>query len=248
MLLFLKKKETLKRLPNEASIYSAETTAIDLAMNIIANHKASKFIIYTDSKSVLLALQNRHTSSPLTTKLLNKLNTLSKNNIIFTCIPSHIGIQGNEKADKAAKKALQIDMCKSKIPYTDLKPTIKKFISDKWQKSWDNHTQNKLHEIQEAIREWPTGYRSIRREVILARLRIGHTHITLSHLLKGEDAPVCPSCKVQLTTKHILLNCNKLKHICTKYYQARNLRDIFKNTNPENIFNFLKKSNFFSKI
>ena len=69
-----------------------------------------------------------------------------------------------------------------------------------------------------------------------------------SHLLKGEDAPVCPSCKVQLTTKHILLNCNNLKHIRTKYYQARNLRDIFKNTNPENIFNFLKKSNFFSKI
>ena len=117
------KKETLKRLPNEASIYSAETTAIDLAMNIIANHKASKFIIYTDSKSVLLALQNRDTSSPLITKLLNKLNTLSKNNnIIFTWIPSHIGIQGNEKADKAAKKVLQIDMCKSKIPYTDLKP------------------------------------------------------------------------------------------------------------------------------
>ena len=251
MLLFLKKKETLKRLPNKASIYSAETTAIDLAINIIANHKASKFIIYTDSKSVLLALQNRDTSSPLITKLLNKLNTLSKNNnIIYTWIPSHIGIQGNEKADKAAKKALQIDMCKAKIPCTDLKPTIKKFISDKWQKSWDNQTQNKLHEIQEAIGEWPTGYRSIRREeVILARLRIGHTHITHSHLLKGEDAPVCPSSKVQLTTKHILLNCNNLKHIRTKYYQARNLRDIFKNTNPENIFNFLKKkSNFFSKI
>ena len=232
-----KKKKSLKRLPNEASIYSAETTAIDLAMNI-ANHKASKFIIYTDSKSVLLALHNRDTSSPLITKLLNKLNTLSKNNnIIFTWIPSHIGLQRNEKADKAAKKALQIDMCKSKIP--DLKPTIKKFISDKWQKSWDNQTQNKLHEIQESIGEWPTGYRSIRREeVILARLRIGHTHITHSHLLKGEDVPVCPTCKVQLTTKHILLNCNNLKHIRTKYYQARNLRDIFKNTNPENIFNW----------
>ena len=123
MCCYFSKKETLKRLPNEASIYSAETTAIDLAMNIIANHKASKFIIYTDSKSVLLALQNRDTSSPLITKLLNKLNTLS--NIIFTWIPSHIGIQGNEKADKAAKKALQIDMCKSKIPYTDLKTNHK---------------------------------------------------------------------------------------------------------------------------
>ena len=39
-----KKKKSLKCLP-KASIYSAETTAIDLAMNIIANHKASKFII-----------------------------------------------------------------------------------------------------------------------------------------------------------------------------------------------------------
>ena len=126
---------------------------------------------------------------------------------------------------------------------------MNKFISDKWQKSRDNQTQNKLHEIQEAIGEWPTGYRRIRKEVILARLRIGHTHITHSHLLKGEDAPVCPSSKVQLTTKHILLNCNNLKHIRTKYYQARNLSDIFKNTNPENIFNFQKKkSNFFSKI
>ena len=55
------KKESLKCLPNEASIYSADTTAIDLAMNTIANHKASKFIIYTDSKSILLALQNRDT-------------------------------------------------------------------------------------------------------------------------------------------------------------------------------------------
>ena len=216
-------------------------------MNIIANHKASKFIIYTDSKSVLLALQNRDTSSLLITKLLNKLNTLSKNNnIIFTWIPSHIGIQGNEKEDRAAKKALQIDMCKPKIPYTDLKPTIKKFISDKWQKSWDNQAQNKLHEIQEAIGEWPTGHRSIRREVIPARLRIGHTHITHSHLLKGEDAAVCSTCEVQLTSKHILLNCNNFKHIRTKYYQARNLRDIFKNTNPESIFNFLKNKATFS--
>ena len=170
-------------------------------MNIIANHKASKFIIYTDSKSVLLALQNRDTSSPLITKLLNKLNSLSKNNnIIFTWIPSHIGIQGNEKADKAAKKALQIDMCKSKIPYTDLKPTIKKFISDKWQKSWDNQTQNKLHEIQEAIGEWPTGYRSIRREeVILARLRIGHySHYSFTPVKRGG----CPSVPIMQSTTH----------------------------------------------
>ena len=68
---------------------------------------------------------------------------------------------------------------------------------------------------------------------------------TLSYL--PTPLPVCPSCKVQLTTKHILLNCNNLKHIRTKYYQARNLSDIFKNTNPENIFNFLKKTQLFQQ-
>ena len=97
-------QELLKRLPSESSIYSAEVIAIDLAMNIIANHKSSEFID-SDSKSVLQARQSKNSSTPLITKLLDKMNILSKNNsIILTWIPSHIGIQGNERADRAEKK------------------------------------------------------------------------------------------------------------------------------------------------
>ena len=136
-------QELLKRVPNESSIYSAEVIAIDLAMNIIANHKSSKFIIYSDSKSVLQILQSKNSSTPLIIKLRDKMNTLSKNNrIILTWILSHIGIQGNERADKVTKKALQTHTSNSKIPYTDLKPLINKFILKKWQKSWDDQIQN----------------------------------------------------------------------------------------------------------
>ena len=39
-------KET-KPNPNESSIYSAEVTAINVAMNIITNHKSFKFIIHS---------------------------------------------------------------------------------------------------------------------------------------------------------------------------------------------------------
>ena len=39
-------QKLLKDLPNELLIYSAEVTAIELAMNIIVNHKSPKFIIY----------------------------------------------------------------------------------------------------------------------------------------------------------------------------------------------------------
>ena len=170
-------------------------------MNIIANHKSSKFIIYSDSKLVLQVLQGKESLTPLITRLLDKMNTISNNNsIILTWIPSHIDIEGNERADKAAKKALQTRISNTKILYTDLKPL--KFKLKKWQKSWDDQTQNKLHHIQDTIGEWPAGYRRNRKEeVIISRLRIGHTHITHSYLLKRQD-PLLPSMFNRQSTSH----------------------------------------------
>ena len=111
----------------------------------------------------------------------------------------------------------------------------------------DDQTQNKLQHIQDTIGEWSAGYRR-NRKVIISRLCIGHTHITHSHLLKGEDPPVCPTCKVPLTVKHILINCDRFRHICPKHYQTSNLKDLFKKSKPKEILSFLKEINLFIKI
>ena len=67
-------------------------------------------------------------------------------------MPSHIGVHGNERvADKTARKALLADIYNTKIPYTDLKSIINKFIVDKWQKSWDDQILNKLWQVTEEI-------------------------------------------------------------------------------------------------
>jgi len=53
--------------------------------------------------------------------------------------------------------------------------------------------------------------RSRREAVIINRLNIGHSRLTHSYLLLGEDRPTCTSCDVLLTVKHILLDCPDLR-------------------------------------
>ena len=48
-----------KALPTETSIFTAEARAIDLALDIFSKSKYKKFIIFSDSLSVLLSLSNK---------------------------------------------------------------------------------------------------------------------------------------------------------------------------------------------
>ena len=132
----------------------------------------------------------------------------------------------------------------SKFPFTDLKPTINKFIHNQWKKSWDDQLY-KLNDLQDTVVEWQASYRRNRKEVILSKLYIGHTHITPS---KREDTPICSMCKIPLTIKHDLLNCDSFRQTCPKYYQTSNIKVLFKNTKSEDILSFLKNTNLFTKI
>ena len=48
-----------KSLPMKSPIFIAEVCAIDLALNIISRDKHNKFIILSDSLSVLTSLRNK---------------------------------------------------------------------------------------------------------------------------------------------------------------------------------------------
>ena len=49
-------------------------------------------------------------------------------------------------------------------------------------------------------------------QITLSKLRIGHTKITHSYLLKGKQQPMCYSCQTKYTVKHILIECTDLAH------------------------------------
>ena len=156
--------------------------ALDYVMN---NSLENKFVIFSDSLSVLKSLNHTSSKHPKIQNLIEKHHELSKTKeILFCWLPSHIGIKGNEAADVKAKASLYLEISNFKLPCTDFKPFINRYILSKWQLSWDRATFNKLHEIKPVLGK-NTIYRSLRREeVVLTRLRIGHTRLTHSYLLK----------------------------------------------------------------
>ena len=79
-------------------------------------------------------------------------------------IPSQIGIQGNEMVDQQAKASLSLEQTSFKIPFSNFKPSINKYILEEWQTSWNNSIGNKLLEIKPTIGEYQSFVQNIRRE------------------------------------------------------------------------------------
>jgi hypothetical protein len=169
---------------------------------------------------------------------------------LLTCwIPSHVGIWGNERADAAARSALNLPISDIKIPYTDLKQRITCHFVAKWQTRWTNVAFNKLLPIKKNVGD--TKLKDIvkrRDELVLHRARIGHTYLTHGFLLKGEDQPECIPCQSLLTVEHILLHCIHFSHLRPKYFNVNTLSELFNTVPLSNIINFLKEIELYTKF
>ena len=67
-----------------------------------------------------------------------------------------------------------------------------KSISEEWQEIWDCCADNKLHAIKPTVGGYKRKTSLSRHDcVLINRLRIGHTCLTHSYLLLGDDQPEC---------------------------------------------------------
>ena len=87
-------------------------------------------------------------------------------------------------------------------------------------------------------------------KVTLARLRIGHTFITHSFLLKGGDWPLCISCLEPFTvnTFFYLLDCTDFRITRSRFFRVNSLIKRFDTVEPVRIFSFLKEIGLYNKI
>ncbi|GFT04532.1 RNase H domain-containing protein [Trichonephila clavipes] len=143
------------RLDTSCSVFTAEAVAIYRALQLIDSTMPRKYCIYTDSMSVLEALENYHDRChPVVCTILDITSRLySKGfDIVFCWLPSHVGIIGNEQADSAAKSATtHLPLA---VPLSDMKRVIMHHIFKIWQESWSQQLDNKLHSVKPVIGAW----------------------------------------------------------------------------------------------
>ena len=84
--------------------------------------------------------------------------------------------------------------------------------------------------------------------VLINRLRIGHTGLTNSSLLKGESQPVCEACHSPLTVKHILVDCTHYSAARHRYFGVDTFKDVFENVASRSIIAYVKDINFYNRI
>ena len=240
------------RLPFDSSIYTAELSALILSLKIAYQSKRKRFIIFSDSLSALEAISIQNVDHPLLIEFYQLYTKLSRDghDIVLAWTPGHVGIQGNEIADRLAKNAINKTIHPSAvIPFSDIRPKVQSYMDKLWQEEWETQTQNKLFKIKPSLK---TSLLSVwgnrKEESVMCRLHTGHSYITHGYLLRGEDPPWCVPCHEFLTIQHILLECWDLHQIRRGHFTADTLGCLFREVSPGIIFSFLKFVNIFHLI
>ena len=132
--------------------------------------------------------------------------------------------------DQQAKTSLSLGPTSFKIPFSNFKPSINKYILNEWQTSWNKSIGNKVPELKPTIGEYQSVVRNIRKEeVVFARLHLGHTRVTHSYLLLGEEQPQCVGCDTPFTMcSHFLLECCDLAQVRNNCFHVDSMISYFK--------------------
>ncbi|GIY41486.1 uncharacterized protein CDAR_206861 [Caerostris darwini] len=192
------------RLSDHSSVFLAELTAIDQAIDYTSANNLSAVKIITDARSVLLALQNPNSLDPDINRVNKKLRN-SEGRIQLFWIKAHVGLAGNEKADDYAKEATNIPGVNIITPITinAIKSFLKKELMAGWQNNWTNSTKGRnVHNLFPKV-----SVDRIQGDFFLNQLITGHgTLAKYQERFFGKTA-ICQCGHHSENTRHVIYEC-----------------------------------------
>ena len=117
-----------------SSNYRAEVHDLKTATEFLIEEDCNQqnIVLQSDSLSALQSLTNGPTDLR-TQQLHNSLCTLSDNNrILLLWVPAHVGIAGNETADRLAKAAAKLPQPHLSTSYKEVKTILKQKQKSAW--------------------------------------------------------------------------------------------------------------------
>jgi ribonuclease HI len=206
------------------NVYAAELTAIQMAVTLFEekSDEHTKVYIFTDNQSAIQAVDSpkRQSGQYIIKEILDIIDRIHKakptNTIHIEWVPGHKNIEGNERADQAAKAAA---ISRTAPLNTKMKSaqnrSIKSMVKTKWETEWKTGRENarQLRNMSQhpGTTTGPKLYGTLQQRkhtVWVARLRTGHCHLNqYLHRFNIIETPECECGAEKETVDHFLLNC-----------------------------------------
>lgn len=220
------------KINSNACIFEAEAMAIIQTLKIIKNSTLQKSIICTDSLSTIQALNSVELNGKTHEFILEIKSLLSRikaagRKVEIWFSPGHVGIPGNERADKAANRA-RLDGKIIEFKYNlrilnnELEHNFKKVHKAATIKAFEkkSKTYAQLWEVG-AMKPWFHKLSLPRRSITLIN-RIRANHICTGkylHMIKKKDDCSCPCGHKNQDLNHIFWGCEITKEHANKLEQ-----------------------------
>lgn len=255
------------RISDGLSVYTGEMIAILLAVQWVEDVRPLHAVICSDSSSSLVSLQHCHSDSRADVlgeiqQTLFRLHMMGLA-VVFLWVPAHCGVWANEQADRVAKEAVRhgvVDMAVS-VGQAEIRSMVRQGMRARWQKQWEEERKGRwLYKIQRRVGGMRNAGRTRREEVIISRLRFGHTGLngTLFLIVKHSTGK-CDYCGVEETVEHVMLQCQRyqverrqlvhnLSNLKIKLDLVELLQKESGSKSYQALFLFLKEGNLFGRI
>ena len=194
-----------------SSNYRAEVHALKAATELLIEEDCNQqnIVLLSDSLSALQSLTNGPTDFR-TQQLHNSLRTLSDNNrVVLQWVPAHVGIAGNETADRLAKAAAKLPQPHFSTTYKEVKTVLKQKQKSAWRLR-NNGFDPQKDQINTLDR---------RTQTAIFRLHTGHCGLR-KHLkrLGLTDSAHCECGFEEPSPEHILQTCPHLETVRQQFW------------------------------